>query len=352
VSSASSITFRSFFLLSFFLSFFLSLFLSRLTVSCILKDDDSFSNYHYSLIEQLIQQPPGIVSRRMKLSWLYDQIYSNSNSNSNSNGGINSSQHSRKPSGENTPIEPGTPLTPASLLSTSTSTIPSASTAAVKRIQLLLLSFIIQKTFHNECEKIENNDWNRFFLPLNSSSYLPKVFQSLSSSSSSSSSISSNANNVSLASQSGTSVSGVQSLPNNMGPALPGNYYVNPTTIRGLILPKPFSDKDFKVFYTTGSIAGFKVRWLIFLSSCVSLLIIFCSLLFFFFSLFFFDFFLPTSLYASVIHVKVIPLILYFYNLIVFMIYDRLLPAISLSLVEEVEEEEIVTVGWLHQHHE
>jgi hypothetical protein len=315
-----------------FLSFCLSFFLSRLTVSCILKDDDSFSNYHYSLIEQLIQQPPGIVSRRMKLSWLYDQIYSNS-SNSNSNGGINSSQHSRKPSGESTPIEPGTPLTPASLLSTATSTIPSASAASVKRIQLLLLSFIIQKTFHNECEKIENNDWNRFFLPLNSSSYLPKVFQSLSSSSSSSSSISSNASNVSLASQSGTFVSGIQSLPNNMGPSLPGNYYVNPTTIRGLILPKPFSDKDFKVFYTTGSIAGFKVRWLVFLSSASLLIItIFCSLLFSSFLFLFFD--IPITLYGSVIHVKVTPLILYFYNLTVFMIYDRLLLMISLSPAE------------------
>jgi hypothetical protein len=223
----------------------------RLTVSCILKDDESLSNYHYSLIEQLIQQPPGIVSRRVKLSWLYDQIYGNSSGNN----GISSSQHSRKPSGENTPLESGTPLSPSSLLSTS-STIPPASTAAVKRIQLLLLSFIIQKTFHHECEKIENNDWNRFFLPLNNSSYLPKVFQSLSSSSSG---VGNNAGNSTLVNQSGTSISGVQSLPYNMGPSLPGNYYVNPTTIRGLILPKPFSDKEFKVFYTSGNIAGFKV---------------------------------------------------------------------------------------------
>jgi hypothetical protein len=194
----------------------------------------------------------------MKLSWIHDQVLAPNNNNS-SNNHSGSNNDLKAVSGEiDSSVSAGIGkkiVTPKE----------------IKRIQLLLICYVIQKNFRLELEKIENNDWNKFFIPYTGNSYIPKMFQSISLSNTSGNMTS--GNRESIMGNPSASNSGITPMDNsssnnnnnNLSSAgvnnATGSVYINPTTIRGLISLRPFPEKEFKVFYVTGNLAGIKVKY-------------------------------------------------------------------------------------------
>jgi hypothetical protein len=218
--------------------------LSRFSLSCIIKDNKAFRSFKTSTIQQVLEQPQGIVSKRIKLSWIHDQV-------------LGSSAPLATSSNDNSAPVDGK---------------RSIGRKDINRIQLLLISYLIQKNFRQEMERIEGNDWNKYFIPYTGTAYTPKMFQSIlvnsqnSGTTSSSSTVGPNSSQPSASSTGGgvgggsTSTGGSAGGNNNSNAAGGNNVYVNPTTIRALVTPKPFPERDCKAFYFTGNLAGLKVN--------------------------------------------------------------------------------------------
>lgn len=235
-----------------------------MSISLIIEENDDYHQFKQQSVQSILEQPPnGMVARRIKLSYLYDIIFNSSTSTT---------------------------------LPSNTSTTPNTPTASdVRRMQMLLLCYIVQRTVRGELEKIETNDWNKYFFTNTTTSSAivgggsglgggsvgigsgstgasggnaalsVRGFQSISaapsvSTASVSSAALSTGGTASITSSSiGGGVPSISSALGGGGSTGTGEY-INPTTIRGLVLPKAIHDRDCKAFYFTDTFAGIKVN--------------------------------------------------------------------------------------------